>query len=765
MAPASHHSKFHLPEMGHGFFKAVTESGSNLVVAHNRRLEIIYASPAAKSFGYAPGDMLGKIPSDFLHPDDWPRIKAVIDKCLGNPGLTLAVGDLRARHKKGGWWWFQGQYTFFSELDGDEVLVFMGHDVTARKRAENKAMELRIAVEQSLEGFAVADMEGAITYANTAWARMHGLEAKEIIGKNLGMFHSPEQMKLDVLPFIQQMLDAGSYQGEVGHVRKDGTLFPAWHSDAVLRDNDGKPSAIMAVIHDITSRKNAEIELKKSEIMYRTLVEQSLQGVAILRDRPLRMVYCNPALEEMMGCSAPFLYDQNEEELGSWIHPDDYPVILSRYQDRVAGKQVDPHFTLRVIKKDGSLMWLETVAQLITHQGQPATLGLCRDITDRRRLEENLKQARKMEAIGTLAGGIAHNLNNILYPIMGYTEMIADDVPKDSRTRRNLDEVLIAVNRAKDLVYQILAFSHKSTEQQAPTELGPVIHEVVRLMRGTLPVTINIVQDISGDTPAVMTDPSLAHQAALNLCTNAFHAMRDTGGVLEVLLQEVYLTPEDAADFTLPPGRYARLTVRDTGVGIDPLILDRIFEPYFTTREVGEGTGMGLSEAHAFARHCGGDIFVKSTPGKGSRFEIFLPAVEQEPPRKRAPLPVPKGKEIILLTESDMQIRRMNTLVLQRLGYTVLAVRTARESLEALGRSPGKYDLIISELNMPIMNGAQLAREALAIRPDIPIILCTGFAEGLSSEEAESMGVAAVVKRPMRTKEVARVIRDVLDSR
>ena len=756
--------EFQKPEMTRAFFQAVAESSTNLIIAHNRRQEIIYASPSVAAFGYVPEEMHGKKIRDFLHPDDVDRIEALVAKCIDQPGLTISAEDMRTRHKDGTWLWFQGQYTFFSGLAGQDILAFVGNDVTARKKAEGKAMELQTAVEQSLDGFAVADMDGTITFVNTAWARMHGYEAKEILGQSLGIFHNPEQMKMDVLPFIREMLSAGSCRGEVGHVRKNGELFPVWHSDAVLLDNDGKPTAIMAVIHDITSRKNAEIELRKREIMYRTLVEQSLQGVAILTNHPVKVIYCNPALEEMLGCTAQELYTHKEKDLASWAHPDDYPGFRIRFQDLLSGKEVDPHFIFRVIKRDGSLMWLEAVAQLITHEGKAALLGLCRDITDRRRLEENLRQTRKMEAIGTLAGGIAHNLNNILYPIMGYTEMAADDIPQDSLAAKNLTEVLIAINRAKDLVNQILAFSRKSRDHQAPTELGPVVHEVVRLMRGTLPVTIKIIQDISNEAPAVMADPSLAHQAILNLCTNAFHAMRDTGGELEVSLREVFLTREEVPDFALPPGRYTRISVRDTGVGVDPMILDRIFEPYFTTREVGEGTGMGLSEAHAFAKNCGGDIKVTSIPGKGSCFGIYLPAIEQRPPMPPPAISIPAGNETILLAENDLQIRKMNTQVLTRLGYSVVAVGNGKEALEALSKAPGEYDLIITELHMPIMTGGQLAKQAGVISPGIPVILCTGFAEVLTQEEALEMGVAALVKKPMRKKDVARVIRDVLDS-
>ncbi|SHK64702.1 PAS domain S-box-containing protein [Desulfatibacillum alkenivorans DSM 16219] len=752
-------------EMSQAFFRAVAECGANIIIAHTKEHEIIYASSTVRSVGYAPEDLIGNTVQPFIHREDWRRVDAVIAECMETPNTPASVGDIRARSKGGDWFWLHGQYIFFVGLEGEDLLVFVGANVTDRKKAEIKAMELQAAVEQSMEGIAVADMDGVLTFANTAWARMHGYEVKELQGKNLSIFHTPDQMRLDVLPFINKTLEAGSFRGEVGHVRKDGTTFPAWHSGGMLKNESGEATAIMAVIYDITARKNAEIELKKREIMYRTLVEQSLQGVGIIRNDPVKVVYCNPALEEMVGRTAKELRALSTQELVELVHPNDYPELAARFLDRLAGKKVDPHQIVRVFKKDGTLMWLETVCQLIPHEGSPATLGLCRDITDRRRLEENLRQTRKMEAIGTLAGGIAHNLNNILYPIMGYTEMAVDDIPEDSAAAQNLQEVLIAINRAKDLVHQILAFAHKSKEQQAATELGPIVHEVVRLMRGTLPATIKITQDISNEAPAVMADPSQAHQALVNLCTNAFHAMRDKGGELEVSLEEAFLRPEQVPDFALPPGRYSKISVRDTGAGIDPMIMDRIFEPYFTTREVGDGTGMGLSEAHAFARNCGGDIRAVSTPGKGSLFEIYLPAIEQMRSKAMDAAPAAKDNETILLAENDPQIRKMNTQVLTRLGYSVHAAANGKEALDALANTPGKFDLIITELHMPIMTGAQLARDAKALQPDLPVVLCTGFAEALTRREAQDMGVDGVIKKPMRKKDVAQVVRSVLDAR
>jgi len=381
--------------------------------------------------------------------------------------------------------------------------------------------------------------------------------------------------------------------------------------------------------------------------------------------------------------------------------------------------------------------------------------------------ERQLHQVLKIQAIGTLAGGIAHDFNNILFPIVGYTELTMDDLPEDSQARKNLEEVLSATNRAKELVQQILTFSRQSCQERKPVKVNSIIKETSKLLRATIPATINIELQLEENTGAIMGDPTQIHQVIMNLCTNAYHAMQTTGGTLEIGLKEIDVSYEDTMEkIGMKTGRHLLLTVKDEGHGIEPTVLERIFEPYFTTKELGKGTGLGLAVIHGIVKNHGGDISVTSTPGEGSVFQVYLPVIDEtdEETEIAEAGQTKNGKERILLVDDEEPIVDVEQQMLERMGYTVTSHTSSTEALEVFGEKPEQFDLVITDMTMPTMTGDQLAQRLMDIRPDIPVILCTGFNEAITEEKALEMGISKFVMKPVIKNDLATTIRTVLDA-
>ena len=382
------------------------------------------------------------------------------------------------------------------------------------------------------------------------------------------------------------------------------------------------------------------------------------------------------------------------------------------------------------------------------------------------KMEESLRQSQKMEAIGTLAGGIAHDFNNILSAVIGYTELAMIDIENPVSLRQNLEEVLKGANRAKDLVQQILTFSRKSDSQLKPLRAQLIVKEVLQLLRSSIPTTIVIRHNIDTACPTILADPTQIHQIVMNLCTNAYQAMKKEGGVLAISLGEVIVNKEDVGSkIRLGPGRYIKLEVSDTGVGIEKDILVNIFEPYFTTKEKGEGTGLGLAVTHGIVASLSGEITVYSEPSKGTSFNVYLPVVDDKglEAQKETEQPLPTGNEHILLVDDDKEIVNINKVILKKLGYRVTALSSSLETLQAFSRSPESFDLVLTDMTMPEMTGADLAREVLAVRHTTPIVICTGYSELINQKKARDMGISDYVMKPVNAKNLALTIRNALD--
>jgi PAS domain S-box-containing protein len=407
---------------------------------------------------------------------------------------------------------------------------------------------------------------------------------------------------------------------------------------------------------------------------------------------------------------------------------------------------------------------LKTVIPIFL-EGKECLLCSFVDISEKKKLESRLRQAYKMEAIGTLSGGIAHDFNNVLSIILGNAELAIDDIPESSPARFNLKEIRTASMRAKDVVRQLLNFSRKADQELKPTRIIPVVKDALRFLRATIPTSIEIRQNIQGASDTVLADSTQIHQVILNLGTNAFHAMEETGGVLEIGIKNVVFDQKAAIPYSeLVPGKYVQLTLSDTGQGIAPEIRERIFDPYFTTKEIGKGTGMGLSVALGIVKGHGGAISVDSEPDKGTCIRIFLPMVDKEAETEFvSEEKLSTGNENILFVDDEESLADLGRLRLEKMGYRVTAITRPAEALELFCANPDQFDLVITDMTMPQMTGDRLAKEILKIRPDMPIIICTGFHEKMTEEKSKEIGIKTFLLKPVSIINLAKHVRQVLD--
>jgi PAS domain S-box-containing protein len=521
---------------------------------------------------------------------------------------------------------------------------------------------------------------------------------------------------------------------------------------------------------EVAERKKAEEALTESEARYRLVVENAHEGILIIQEGGV--VFHNQRLTRITGLPKTELDSKPFIEL---VLADYRETVLGRHQKIMAGRRVPDTYIIRVKGQNGEARWVQITEKLIQWQDSPGILCFLLDITDlklaeieKEKFEEQLRQTQKMEAIGTLAGGIAHDFNNILVAIMGYTELALANPDDQELRQQNLEQVLQASERAKNLVKQILSFSRRTEQERKPLQLGLIINEALKLLRASIPKTIEIKEDIETGSDTVLGDPNQIHQLLVNLCTNAAYAMRDQGGVLEVGLSRVELDEKASADYLeIGPGRYHRLRVRDTGQGMDQDTLKRIFEPFFTTKDQGEGTGMGLAVVHGIVKSHGGAITVTSQPGQGSSFEIFLPLLEKETSglKPEAWTPVPTGNEHILFVDDELFIVDIYQQILTNLGYKVTVRTSPIEALEVFRADPQAFDIVLTDQTMPKMTGTEMAKQMFEIRPDLPMILCTGFSDPSMAERAQKLGIKKMAMKPLVIKEVANIIREALASR
>ena len=513
----------------------------------------------------------------------------------------------------------------------------------------------------------------------------------------------------------------------------------------------------------IKMKRNFEAKVTNSKLNHLPLaaaIDQVADAIMITSVDGI-IQYVNLAFESNTGYSRSEVIGQNLSIFKSGQHTDEF---YRELWDTIRRGEV---WSGRIInrRKDGTLIEEDTTISPLRDDSHEIIhyVAIKRDVTHEVQLEKQLQQAQRLEAIGTLAGGIAHDFNNILTGIMGYVELAQLDAQQNSSVLQNLDKALIASRRAKNLVMQILAFSRQNELERKPIQIRHVIREVLELLKATLPTTIEIRQNISSETHYILADPSQIHQLLLNLCTNAAHAMEASGGILEVRTQVISLDDENINEFPeLIPGCYLEMTVIDNGLGMNSNTLERLFDPFFSTKTPLKGTGMGLAVVHGIVKRHKGAIRVHSEPDRGSEFRVVLPKLEGQirPVAKKQEI-LPGGNERILFIDDEESLVDIGSQLLKRLGYQLETETDPLKALDTFRRKHRDFDLVITDMTMPKMTGITLARKLIEIREDIPIILTTGFAELIVEEKVRQMGIKALLMKPLTMKDLADAIRKV----
>ncbi len=617
--------------------------------------------------------------------------------------------------------------------------------------------------------------DGKYEYVNQASFEIMGYSPEEICNYPM---HIRETIHPDWKDYLEEQwekLKKGEippfYEFQIVH--KSGDVKWIHQRNVLIFDNNGHPVATEGIATDITDRKRTEETLRENEERLALSLSVSTSGIWDLNLKTGDM-YLDKEFLKLLGYAKGDL-TETVDALRSIHHPDEWDEMWGAVNAHLKGETniyINEH---RLLMKCGDWKWILTQARVVHYDYDDVPermIGVVTDISERRKaekekidLQKQLQQSQKMEAVGTLAGGIAHDFNNILSIILGNTELAIDDVPESNPARHNLEEANAASLRAKDLVQQLLSFSRKSNQKQTIVNIGPIIKDCLKFLRSIIPANIEILRTFPDELCIISADPTQIHQVMLNLCTNAAHAMTENGGIMEVSLSVTEIGKAEVNQYAeLDQGQYVKITVSDTGYGIAKEHIDRVFDPYFTTKKVGEGSGIGLSVVHGIVKRHNGAISVVSEYGKGATFDVFFPVVEKEPIfKKEIDTAIPTGNERILFVDDEKAIANMASQMLERLGYIVTTRTSSMDTLETFRTRPDNFDLIISDMSMPEITGDKLAKEFQQIRPDIPIILCTGFSERIDDEKAKSIGVRALVMKPIVKSELAKIIRKILD--
>jgi len=688
-----------------------------------------------------------------------------------------------ARRKDGTTFWVSVSARVVRDSN-HQILYYEGShvDIDERKRAEGRLVDAeeqyRSLFDTSTNAILIRNRAGIITMANRAAATLLNAEKPDdLIGRNyLDLVH-PEDRLLSAQR-IEKIFEMAA--GPSGSVQKEmETIRPREHRMVSLAggiidvESTGVAFSykeeffIQGIFRDITERKQAEEKLRETERKYRELAE-SLPQVIFEIDSNGKLVYLNHTGYELFGYS-PEDVANGFSVLEAFVPDDRERVvqdILTSIQGRRLGRQ---EYT--AVKKSGAQFPVAVHAnRVFEDQTTTGLRGILIDLTptriaeeEKKKLENQLQQAQKMEAIGALAGGIAHDFNNILSAIIGYTELAMLNEGAE-HCADELKEALAAANRAKDLVKQILAFSRQTDEDRMPVRVALIVKEAVKFLRATIPSTIEIKARIDERSGAVLANSVELHQIIMNLFTNAQHALGERAGLVEVEVQGAEIDAAQKSDLIgMQAGACVRISVRDTGSGMSPEVMERIFDPYFTTKEKGVGTGLGLAVVHGIVKKYGGAIQVESKPGQGTVFHVFLPKADvAAPTQTELTKPIMGGSEKVLLVDDEQMLASVGQQALQRLGYEVVSRTSPIEALELFKAKPGHFDVVITDQTMPGMTGDALARELMNIRPGIPVIICTGYSQAIDAERAATIGIKAFVMKPILIHELADAVRKAL---
>ena len=582
------------------------------------------------------------------------------------------------------------------------------------------------------------------------------------IGYKIAQFFLIYAALLSLLIFFLQFMINKKLSSPVSDIVESISAYGVDGSDGGIPRNKALGTQELVYIIDSINNMIAEVRrsnktLYESEERLKIILDSIQAGILLIDAETHTIIDANHAAVKILDAS-------KEKIIGSVCYQYICPASNGTCPITDLGQNIDSSEYVFPKENGREVSILKTVIPIFL-ESKDCLLCSFVDISEKKKLEDHLRQAYKMEAIGTLSGGIAHDFNNVLSIILGNAELAIDDIPEWSPARFNLKEIRAASMRAKDVVRQLLNFSRKANEELKPTKIIPVVKDALRFLRATIPTSIEIRQNIRDASDTVLADSTQIHQVILNLGTNAFHAMEETGGILEIGIKNVVFDQVAATPYSdLIPGKYVQLTVSDTGQGIAPEIRERIFDPYFTTKEIGKGTGMGLSVVLGIVKGHGGAISIDSEPGKGTGIRIFLPMVEREAVTEFvAEEKLSTGNENILFVDDEESLADLGRMRLEKMGYRVTARTRPAEALELFSFNPDQFDLVITDMTMPQMTGDRLAKEILKIRPDMPIIICTGYHEKITEKKSLETGIKALLLKPVSINNLAKSVRKVLD--
>ena len=768
-------------------YRLLIENSHDIVYTVTQEGVFAFVSPSWTVFlGHPVTQVVGKHFHQFVHPEDVGRCETFLDEVIAT-GKRQSGVEYRVLHSDGRWRW----HTSSAVPVKDKARMIVGYqgiarDITEQKRVEEALREsestFRLLFEQA--GYAAVIIEnGRYIDLNDAALKMIGCSNKSALidstPADIAAARQPcgELSSEKAVRMMEIAVNQGSNRFEWVHKKLDGTQACR---EVVLTQIKMKGRKLLYTIwRDITEQKKAEEELKKSERRLADIID-FLPDATCVFDMKGKVITWNRAMEEMTGVC-------KNDMLGQGDHAHTIPFYGERRKcllDLIDESDKDIEAKYQHVRREGSIIHGEAFAPTlnggrgahILMKGTPlydtdgtriGAIETIRDITKSKAIEDQLRQANKMEAIGTLAAGIAHDFNNILGGMIGYTEMsLLHSGTTNSQLKHYLEQIRTGIHRATDLVKQILTFSRQTNQKMRPIRVTPLLKETLKLIQLAIPSHIKIIYNIEVDRDLILADPILVHQILMNLCTNATHAMREKGGILRIEITNLYLERGNEIATDLKAGWHLRLAVSDSGPGIDAAIIDRIFDPFFTTKKPGEGTGLGLAVIHGIVNKLGGAIIAMNCPGEGALFEIYLPLIEVNDDAIDIDNDMEKvyvgGKGRILFVDDEDTITMAAEEMLNKMGYDILVTTSSVVALESFRIQPDRFDVVITDQAMPEMTGMAMAEEMLKIRPNLPIILCAGLREIVTPDQAEAIGIRGLIMKPFTMANLDATIRKVL---
>jgi len=724
----------------------------DVLLVFDWELRIVDGNQAAlATYGYTVDELRALSVSDLRLPAD-PTLSGQVARVRAGESMLFET----VHRRKDGSTFPCEVSTRSAEIDGQQLIISTVRDITERKRAEQALRDseerFRLFTEIAFEGVIIHD-EGVIVDLSPAVARMGGFEVEELIGKNILEFSPPEAQPRIAENLRRSLTDTGYVtQGR----RKDGTWFPIEASAKTVMYR-GKPMRAVSV-RNISEREVAEGKVRQSEESFRSMVEQVPFGVAVARDT---IIYVNPAFAAMLGYEPAELVGRSPTIL---VVADERKLVTERIARTAYDEDAPSSSELRMLRKDRSVIPARVTGFHIHFEGTGASMGIFENVHDRRRLEEQLRQSQKMEAVGRLAGGVAHDFNNILTAILGHAELLQHGLEAGTPGRRQAEQIHRAASRGSQLTGQLLAFSRKQVMQPRVIDLNAVVGGMASMLHRLIGEDVELLELLLPSLWRVKADPGQMEQVVMNLMVNARDAMPGGGRVI-VHTRNVVL--EDGSPLGLRGGRYVMLEVQDSGCGMTAETRARLFEPFFTTKQRGKGTGLGLATVYGIVAQSGGAVTVESQPDEGASFRVLLPAVD-EPLHQRAHTPtelkaIHRGAETILLVEDDADVRQFIFDVLGAQGYQVLQAKDGPEALSLVEKHPGPVHLLVADVVMPRMTGSDVAARLTGLRPALKILYISGYPGETMVRQGMLESELRFLQKPFSIGELARRVRETLD--